>query len=207
MKKVGNKRFEDFPAAKLYLDDILEIVHVLEDSCDDVQISTGGFDDIKPSEIKELAASLGNNRFDDIYIKSYHPYISFDLRSFGISAYISEDTLVQHGIVSKFREIVEKRKKRYFGSLNNILGLFPMAAFGISVANNEWLFAALFIGLSFLMIWPLVKYQMANKVIVLNSLKRNENSLFSRKKDEILVALISAIIGALVSFALVKYFG
>jgi hypothetical protein len=207
MKKAGNKGFADFPTAKLYLDDLLDIVHVLEESCGKVQIRTDGYDEIESSEIADFAASLDENRFSDIYIKAYEPFITFDLRSFGISAYISEDTLVQHGIVSKFREIIERRKKKYFGTLINILGLVPTAAFGISIAKGEWLFAVLFLGLSFLMIWPIVKYQMAHKVVVTTSLKRNESSFFSRKKDEILVAIGSALIGAIVSFALIKYFG
>ena len=207
MKKAGNKRFEDFPAAKLYLDDLLELVSVLEENCDKVQIIAADYDEIKPSEIEEVAASVNGNRFGDIYIKSYDPYITLDLRTFGISAYISEDSLIQHGVISKFREIIETRKKKYFGTLTNIFGLIPMAGFGVSIAKDEWILAGMCLGLTFLMIWPIVKFQMAHKVVVLTTPKTNERSLFSRRKDDIAVAIGSALIGAIVSFILVKYFG
>lgn len=82
-----------------------------------------------------------------------------------------------------------------------------MAAFGVSIAKNEWILAGMFIGLSFLMIWPIVKFQMAHKVVVLTTLKRDELPFFSRKRDEIAIAIGSAITGAIVSFILVKYFG
>lgn len=52
MKKAGNEMFEDFHAAKLYLDDLLELVHVLEENCEEVQIRAEGYDEIKPSELR-----------------------------------------------------------------------------------------------------------------------------------------------------------
>jgi len=207
MKKSGNKRFEDFPAAKLYLDDLMELVSVLENNCGEVQIRTEDYDEVKPSELGELAASIDGNRFGDIYIKSHEPYITLDLRAFGVSAYISEDSLIQHGVIAKFREIIEKRKKKYFGTLTNILGFIPMAGFGVSIANSEWVLAAMCLGLIFLMIWPIVKFQTAHKVVVSTTPKSNERSFFSRRKDDIAVAMGSALIGAIVSFILVKYFG
>lgn len=207
MKKAGNKRFEDFPAVKLYLDDLLDLVRILEESCEEVQIRTEDYDEIKPSEIEEVAASVDGNKFSNIYIQSYRPYISLELRTFGISAYISEDSLIQHGVISKFREIIEKRKKKYFNALTYIGWLIPMAVFGVSIAKSEWILAGMCSGLIFLMIWPIVKFQMAHKVVVLTTFKTNELSFFSRRKDDIAVAIGSALIGAIVSFILVKYLG
>lgn len=207
MKKTGTTRFEDFPAAKLYIEDIKEIVNIIESSCEKVTIRTGDFDEVLPSEIDDLVTSLNKKRFDDIFISAYSPYVSVDLRSYGVSAYIGEDELVQHGIVSKIREILEKRKKKYFGSVVNALGYLPMVGFGAALTRGEWGLAGIFIALSFLMIGPIVKYQMSQKVVMLTSSVNEKESFLTRRKDELLVASISALIGALVSFILIKYFG
>lgn len=207
MKRAGNKRFDDFPAAKLYLDDLKAILDILEEHCGRVEIRTGDFDEISPAEVDELVAKLGVKRFSDIFIKAYDPYITIDLRTFGVSAYISEDELTQHGIVSKLREKIEHRRKRYFGTFTNIVGMLPMAGMGVAIATSEWALALMCFGLTVLLIWPIVKYQMAHKIVVLTTSKANEESFLTRRKDDIAVAVGSALIGAIVSFVLVKYFG
>ena len=207
MKKAENTRFEDFPAAKLYIEDLKEILDVIGNNCEEVKLRTGEYKEVLPSEIDDLVKTLSKRRFDDIYIEAYRPYVTIDLRSYGISAYISEDNLVQHGLISKIRSIIDRRQKKYFGVVVNSLGYLPMVGFGGALAQGEWGLAGIFIALSLLMIWPMVKYQMAQKVVVLTSSISEQESFLVRRKDELLVASISALIGALVSFILVKYFG
>jgi len=207
MKKIENKHFDDFPPTKLYIEDLKEILCVIENNCEEVKIRTGEYDDVSPSEIDNLVKSVHSKKFDDIYIRSYHPRLSFDFRSYGVSAYISEGDLEQHGVVSKVREIIEKRKKKYFGTVVNSFQSLPMIGFGASLIQSEWVLSAMFLAFSFLMIWPMVKYQMSHKVIILTTSNNQEKSFFARRKDELFVALIAALIGAIISFILVKYFG
>ncbi|WP_143741767.1 hypothetical protein [Thiorhodovibrio frisius] len=61
--------------------------------------------------------------------------------------------------------------------------------------------------LTLFMIYPVVKYQMNNKVIVISKDKELRPSFLVRKKDELIVALVAAFVGALISFVLLKYFG
>ncbi len=206
MKKSG-KRFEDFPPSQLYIEDLKEIIGVFENNCEKVEIRTDDYDNVLSSEIDSLVDSLQSKRFDNIYIKAYRPYVTLDLKSYGISAYISEDDLIHHGIIAKVREIVEKRKKKYFSTIPNILSFLPIVGFFVTLCLREWLFSGAFLMLSFLMVGPIVKYQMAYKVIVLTSSKTQKESFFVRRKDELLVALVSALIGALITFLLVKCFG
>lgn len=207
MKKTGNKFFEDFPASKLYLEDLKEILGILESHCEEVTISTHEYDEVKPSEVDDLVKLIKKKRFDDLFIKAYRPFITVDIRSYGIRAYIGDDELVQHGVVSKIREIVERRKKKYFGTVVNALGYLPLVGFGGAIAQGDWTLAGIFFGLSLLMIGPIVKYQMSQKVVVLTSSISEQQSFFVRRKDELLVASIAALVGALISFLLVKYAG
>lgn len=124
MERITNKRIEDFPPATLYLNDLSEIVGVMAQACSRIEIKAGDYKITDASELDALAAKFPSGRFDDIYLQGYGPYISIDLRTYAVSAYISEDTLEQRGIVSKVRDIVNSGKKRnpgwLFGALSNI---------------------------------------------------------------------------------------
>jgi Co/Zn/Cd efflux system component len=109
--------------------------------------------------------------------------------------------------MAKVREIVVRRKKKYFSTIPNILCFLPLVGILVTIYLEEWLFSCAFLGLSFLMIGPIVKYRMAYKVIVLTSSNTQKESFFIRRKDELLVALVSALIGALISFLLIKSLG
>lgn len=207
MKKTEITRFEDFPAAKLYIEDLKEILDIIGNNCEKVEFRTGEYEEVLPSELDDLVKNMNKKRFDDIYIKANHPYVSVDIRSYGVSAYISEDSLTQHGLISKIRNIIDRRKKKCFGVVANTLCYLPMVGFGSALSQGEWGLAGIFIALSLLMIWPLVKYQMEQKVVVLTSSISETESFLVRRKDELFVALIAALLGALVSFLLVKYFG
>ena len=112
MEKITSKRSEDFPPATLYLDDLSQIVEVLAQACKRIEVKTGDYKITDPSELNALASKFPAGRFDHICLQGYDPYISSDLKTYGVSAYNSEDTLVQRGIVSTIREIVNSGKKR-----------------------------------------------------------------------------------------------
>ena len=170
-----------------------------------MKLKTGEYDDVLPDEIDNLVQALRTKQFDDIYIQGHRPFVSLDLRKSGIKAYISAGDPLQYGIISKIREIINQREKKHFGKLLNILQLLPTLAGGALLGIGEWKIGGMLIGLSFLMIWPIVSYQMAKKIVVFTSTHEQRPSLFRRKKDDLFVASISALIGAIISFILTKY--
>jgi len=205
MKTTDSKSFEDFPSTTLYLNDLKEILIVLTENCEEVKIRTEKYNDITPDEIDELIKNLNKEKFDDIFISAYRPYITVDLRSFGVSIYISEDNIVERGVVSKIREITEKNERKHFGKVSNLLPLIPASSVGIALFESEYGISALLVVLTLVMIYPVIKYQMRNKVIVITKDKELRSSFIIRKKDELIVALVAAFVGALISFALFKY--
>lgn len=207
MKKSGSKSFEDFPSTLLYLDDLKDILSVLSTNCAEVRLRTGDYDNVAPEELDELVSSIKLERFQNIHIQASNPYISIDLQSYVIRVYISEDNVIQRGVISKIREVVERNERRYFEKALTVIGALPLVAFGIFVFMKEYALSAVMFLLSLMMIFPITKYQMNHKVIILTKNKENRIPFLKRKKDELLVALASASAGALISFILIKIFG
>ncbi|MDO8789897.1 MAG: hypothetical protein Q7J42_17615 [Sulfuritalea sp.] len=204
MEKITNKISEDFPPTTLYLDDLAQIVEVLAQACKEIEIKTGEYKITDPSELTELASKFPAGRFDHVYLKGYDPFISIDLRTYGVSAYISEDTLVQRGIVSKVRDIVNSGKKKnpgwFYVALSNVAVLVGTW----QIVSKEYVVGALLILLSLATIPLNVRSGMKNKVIVHSQQRSEVKTFFERKKDDIALAGISAILGGIVGYMITK---
>lgn len=207
MDKTGNKHIKDFPPAKLYLNDLEEILALFNDNCEGVTFKTGEYDNIKPSELHDLVAKLHTHKFEDIYIHSRSPYMNLDLRSYGIEAYVSESTPQQLGLVAQVKELINSRKKKFVESISSVLTSIPLFGGLILAMLSEWELTVIAFGLSFVMIWPATSYKMSHSVEILTTPKKSNLPFIKRKKDELLIAVSSAFLGALFSFIMVKYFG
>lgn len=204
LEKITNKISEDFPPTTLYLDDLSQIVEVLVQSCKKIEVKTGDYKITDPSELNALASKFPAGRFDHVYLQGYDPYVSIELRTSGVSAYISEDTLVQRGIVSKIRDIVNSGKKKnpgwFYGALSNV------AAFAGTwqIISKEYVVGALLVFLSLATIPISVRYGMKNKVIVHSQRRSDVKTFFERKKDDIALAAISATLGGVIAYMITK---
>ncbi|WP_027859695.1 hypothetical protein [Marinobacterium jannaschii] len=207
MKRSANKSFEDFPSVTLYLNDVREILNILTESCGEVKLQTGEYHEVEPEELDELVRNTDTDRFSDIYIRTSQPYISIDLRTFGVRIYISEDNTSQRGVVSKISDILNHRQRRHFGKVTNFLSALPAIGFGAFIVAGQYKYAAAMLLIVLLSIYPVIKYQINNKVVVLTEEKNTKQSFLKRKKDDLVIALVSGSFGAAISFALVKYFG
>jgi len=207
MEKTGNKFIEDFPPATLYLDDLEEIIRLFEQNCEEVMLKTNDYENVKPSELLDLIQKLHSSSFEDIYIVGSSPYVKLELCSFGIRAYVSESNSIQLGLIAQIKDLVKRRAKKYFSVIPNIIIGIPMMGGFYASYLNEWRLVAIAFCVSFLMIWPAVKYQMSKKLEVYTVPKKQEVSFFKRKKDEIIIAISSAFMGAFFSLLFIKYLG
>lgn len=148
-----------------------------------------------------MARNIETERFSDIYIKAFRPFISLEIRTFGVRIYISEDETTKRGIFSKIRDILKKRERRYFGKVINALSAIP-AIIAMSCvaffAEGEYKYAgAMFLG-AVLSIYPIAKYQTRNKVVVLTDKIDSKPSFLKRRKDNLVIGSIAASVGALI---------
>ena len=204
MEKIINKRSEDFPPATLYLDDLSRIVEALAQACKKIEVKTGDYKITDPSELNALASKFPAGRFDHIYLQGYDPYVSIDLRTYGVSAYISEDTLVQRGIVSIIREIVNSGKKKNSEWIFAVFFNIPFLVGIWQLFSKEYIVGAVLIFLSFAMFIIGVRYSMKNKVIVHSQQRSAVKTFFERKKDDIALAAISATLGGVIAYMITK---
>ena len=204
MKKLTSKTFENLPAITLYLSDLREILSILADSCEEVSFRTDGYNDVAISELDELVQNIESDRFSDIHIQAYRPYISVDLRSFGAQIYINENDTTQRGVASKIIEVFKSRERRYFGKVINVLTGVSILVCAFLFGEGEYKYAGAMMLGTLLSIPQAIKYQMRNKVIILTENRNLRPSFFKRRQDDIVIALVAAAVGAILSFTLVK---
>lgn len=205
MKKDSNQRFEDFPPANLYLDDILELIDCVESVAERIEIKIGEYILENKEEVFTFLDNYPKDRFPEIYIKSYSPYLSIELRSFNIYAYISEDTAEQQGVVAKLRRIVSQRQKKFFKLYTGIPLYMLGAILGIYLATKNLALAGIPLIIGLLCIMPVVNFQQNNSVILRTYKKDERKSFFVRNKDQILLSIFSALLGGAVTLLIVNY--
>jgi len=205
LKKIGNKRIEDFPPTTIYLNDLIEMVSILSETCKEVEIRSGEYVTTDAAELTELAKKFPNGRFDDVYLQSYNPYICIDIRSFGISVYISDDTAEQRGVIAQIADVINRGKKINPTWLDIILTL-TSGALGVwqFILKNYVIGIILFV-LPIVAIPFFVKHEMKNKVIIYTENRGTVKPFLIRKKDDILLAILAAILGGIVTYVFTKF--
>lgn len=196
MERVSNKRLDNFPAATLFLEDVREIVQSFAATCRSVEVQAGEYKITDPSEFDALAAKFEGEPFPPIYIRGSQPYVTFDLHPVGASAYISEDSVEQRGLVARLQEIVERRKRL---RTDNVLAVACGLVFSIGVAlvasKDLAIWGIPLVACSWLA-FPLA-LRLRKRILVAHSRHRREViGFFQRKKDDLALAGISAVIGA-----------
>ena len=204
MERVSNKHDEDFPAATLYLDDVVEVVDTFAKTCGSLEIASGEYKITDPSELPALAAKFPSGRFDNLKIQGFKPYVSLELRAYGARTYISEDTLEQRVVVTSAREVLQKCRKFKPESMAN-LALFSLAALSTwaFIVKSYFIFGSLVLAAFALLSFSL-RLRMKYTVVVYTKNRSEARSFLQRKKDDVLLAVISAAIGAAASYAATK---
>lgn len=204
LERVSNKHIEDFPSSTLYLDDVAELIDTFGQACERIEATAGEFKIADPAELNALAAKFDGGRFADLKIQGYEPYVSLELSAIGARAYISEDSLEQRGVVSKVREILHRQRKARPGLLVDL-------ASGLLIAVGVWqiIEKAYLLGLP-LVVAALglfafsVRLRLKNTVVVYSKSRADTKGFLQRKKDDVLLAIISAALGAAASYAATK---
>ena len=195
---------EEFPPTTLYLDDLSEIINILTKACERVNVRAGEYKITDISEIEELASKFPAGRFEDVYLQGDKPYITVNLLTYGVSAYASIDTFENRGIISNVRDIVNRGKKINPALFYNSLSYIPILLCIWEFMSKEYVFGTWLIFLSIQAIFIAVKYSMKNKVIIYSRPRSQVKTFFERKKDDIVLAIISAIFGGFVAYIITK---
>jgi hypothetical protein len=192
----------------LYYDDLVEIIHCLKEVSSEISINTEEYSLSDIKEIKEINRKVINS----IVISSCKPYISVDLDKNSASIYISEDNALQRGVLEKIRQILAKKTRKLAWLANSSFlsggttGASFWFLFNAAIQRNFDLAIQGLLVLTLGLFWVVLgfKNQLKNYSMIYIQSKDEAPSFFSRKKDDIFVALISGCIGALVTYLLTR---
>ncbi|EGQ7997855.1 hypothetical protein D8T39_21485 [Vibrio vulnificus] len=206
MKKKNKSRLiENFPPAILYLDDIERIVAILERSFDTVSVSTEEFDEVTSEELLKLASQTEGERFNRLQIKCREPHINLEFLPYKITAYISDERPETIGAIELIKGIIHSRKRRLFRLVKWSGYVVPGVLVGLFISEPDKVLAfgalisAILIGiLSF-------RYEMSSSVIVKTTTKSDTPNILSRNSESLIVAILAALVGSVVSYVLTKY--
>lgn len=201
MDRVSNRRLQDFPAVTLYVDDLEEIVALFTTACERVEIETGVYRTSDPSELAAIASKFHNGRFPEVKIQGHQPYVNVELLPHRARAYISEDSDDQRDIISKVRDVLNRRKKLKPGL---IAGLFNMVLIGVSsvlITDKQFTSGFILAGLGISCLPIIVNLSMNNTVVVATSRLSDRSSFFIRKRGDLILLTISAVVAGAIVFA------
>ncbi len=169
-----------------------------------MEISSGEYKIIDPAELPALAEKFPSGRFDDLKIQGFNPYVYLELRAYGARTYISEDTLQQRVVVTHAREVLQRCRKLKPGTLEN-LAFFTLVALstGAFIAKLYIAFACLTVAWVAMLAFG-TRFRMKYTVVVYTQKRSQANTFWQRRKDDVLLAVVSAAIGAALSYAATK---
>lgn len=192
----------------LYIDDLEQIVEVLQELVTDIEIST---DEYTLTDIGELSKS-NKEYFTFLKLATRDPYISTDLKPDGIWLYIAKDDTVSRGAFEKIKQILVKRKRPFAWLLHNsvIPGLFIGLALGWGLVQGSFVgrllaISALILGVSWF--WYGHRDRFEKYSLIIRKHRIEAPNFFKRKADEIVLAIIAAIIGSLLTLVVTKLIG
>lgn len=206
MRKVVGSYGEEIKPVRLYLDDLKEIVSILEGSCEEVDIQT---DDVLLDSLDEIG-DLKKEVLNNLTISGRNPYVSLSMQPYHIWLYIHKDTPQSRGLFQKVKLVLVRCQRPLAHILHNtalsvlsswIWILTVMAAIALK-SRLLGLCAGLFFILSIVWIFYSIRYYDRRSIIVFPKNRIDSPSFVKRNFDKIIVGLVCAIIGALITYLL-----
>jgi len=208
MRKLKGFNSEHLKNVVLYLDDLERIVEVFKEVTDKVDITLDSYALDNLSEIETLDEEFFNSV--SIYGIDRSLVLSIDKSKVYLAEY--EGSLETRGFFEKVKKILNERRRKFswlFHSFWIIPILVFLSIFLIIFSNQHNNILLKIIGILiiiFVIIWPgqLIGVFYRNKIYT--SRKSELSSFWKRKKDDIILAIISALIGGVITLGLLKIF-
>jgi len=202
MKKLKKWIIKELPPVKLYLDDLDSIYEILRQKVKNIDIKT---EDYVVEDVKQLK-NLGTEKLHHLSIECSDPNIDIQFYPGWVKIQFYEDSTYNRGILSEIEDIINKRRvllgsfltSNWAFFLNG--GLFSGSLIGLweMPQTYMWLFLALLL-ISILSLIFLWKFRITSYSTIMLLERKEETSFWKRNKDEVFIAIISAIAGSLVT--------
>lgn len=211
MKRIGKAQNQKLKPVYLFKDDISDLLEIFYRGCKKVEIEAAGY---QLENLQELE-KLSNETINELRIVGHAPLISLHFGPSSVYLFIDEDTHHQLGLFEEIKSFVNSKRRKLSWLTQSSLGpglLVGLAFKFIPLNKNELttysvlLVSSMFILAIFWGWWSFHSY-FKKYSIIYTKRTRKDGSFFQRKKDELVLAVISASIGAAITLLVTKVLG
>lgn len=208
MKRVNKSISIEIKPKKFHFEDLKAIVNILkESSAKELTIKTNEYYLDSLDDILELK----QDNFSSLELKISDPYVSVDINRKRIRLYASDDTLISEGIISKLQSYIKALKGDYNSIYQHIfeyvrdissaliISWVLIDKLGVKVEIYK-LFPLLYVLISFS--WFMHSLYFPAKEIPLTIKKLQDDNFWSKNKDTLLVGILVAVFGVILTFVL-----
>jgi len=200
LEKISQSLIEYLKPVKIYYDDIETICDIFRESGEDIEIIADVFKIDILEDILKIEKPFFTNL--SIYLKGHSVYVRFSNNE--ILLHADENTPVRRGLYEKLKSFLKTKRRPFASIIQWIVGAsicigfsFYFFLWGIIVwPSRIWSFfigiGVLFIGLLWLFYGFRSKFKQYS--IIIPSRHSEKISFWSRNKDQIIVAFITAVL-------------
>lgn len=219
MKKLSRYRREDFSLVRLYLDDFYEIIESLKSECESVTIQADSYLLEDPKEVETLDKPIVR----ELNIRTSKPSLEVDLRPAIAWLHIYDDDTKALGLSKKIEDILTKSQSPIRFFINGwacvifafICGgaVFVPISYVLKqkpVTYPYLILACLILGFVLAVALPIVTLYFMDtrrQSLFLLERKSNRQGFLTRKKDELIIVIISAIVGSILTVVTMRFLG
>ena len=204
MERLDSSRSKEYGPLVIWANDLVELFSELKD-CKDLEFVA---DDVKFDSIEEFIQECRGRKLSEVKIKVREPYLTSDLYPSWAKLYVSSSQLLASGLFLKVDSILSRceRKPRFFFSwawpacsawvIPNLFYLTPLKP----LAHLQvWAFVLTFAWMFFVGYIHLWKFSTVYPVR-----QEDRPGFIKRNRDGIVIAVISALLGAVMGAAATK---
>lgn len=212
MERVPKSLAEHLLPVVLHLDDLEAVTNVLAEAGHEVAIVGQGF---SFSSLAELSEKCAPGPIHDLTLSCRDPYVSLELNSHQIWLHASDDGLLSTGAFEKIRNVLAPRFRRLTRPSFHVKILPVLAAvlgsfIGSALISEMYSWAAVatvpaicLVGLWF---WGYnIQFRRYSTIFLVRRATRP--SFWKRRHDEIVLAVIAALLGALATALVTTFIG
>lgn len=201
MEKLKKNISKEYLPVKIYIDDLEKVVAVLDDNSIKYSIET---DFYKYDSLAELVNSSTDRNTKNLKIQTANPYMTIEFHKMWAKVYVSVDDMLTTGLFHKIDEIINQSRRLipffysyYFVWLVNIL--LPIES---ALINRDGKLFPEYFDTTLYILWILWLARATYIRLVKHSSiqlikKEHVSSFFQRKRDDLILALLSALVGAI----------
>lgn len=204
MKKLDKTIYTELEPTRLFLGNLEKIENLFIENVESFTIET---QDYEYSSIDELKSNEKDKKIKSIKYLGHNPYLSIEFTGYSSRFYSSKSDLKYVGMLSKVREIINSTKRK------------PAFIYSISFYFISWVIFQLYYWIAsrnlIVLISFSVPYLLWTILMISNNFyrnttfhlvyKENQENFFVRNKDQLIILIIGAIIGAALTFLINKF--